>query len=150
MSSRVNKWLYTFWLPALPWEISKLRSPFATSILPRSTLHVPTSAQGWLSPCPEGMPEDAFSGTTSGLAFCRKHDPSCSVEQLVEASVTTVRQNTKALFALGDNTALHIIYLASFSALTTKPSRRELHEADSEEKIKVRACRMQSGIESNC
>jgi len=65
------------------------------SILPCSTLHIPTSAQGWLSPCPEGMPEDEFSGTTFGLPFCRKQDPCCPLGQLVEASGTTAIQSAK-------------------------------------------------------
>lgn len=76
------------------------------SILPRSTWHIPASAQGRLSPGPEGMPEDEFSATASGLAFCRSWEPSCSPGQLFEASVATVTQSTKAVSAPGDNIGL--------------------------------------------
>lgn len=75
--------------------LGEIPGPSATNILPCSTRHIPASAQGRLSPCPEGMSEDEFSPTTSGLAFCRTWEPSCSPGQLAEASVTTVIQSTK-------------------------------------------------------
>lgn len=95
---------YTLLGPQL--ALGELPGSSATSTLPCSTRHIPASAQGWLSPCPEGMPEEEFSATASGLAFCRIWDRSCSPGQLVEASVTTVIQSTKTVSAQGNNTGL--------------------------------------------
>lgn len=85
--------------------MEELPAPCATRILPCSTWHIPASAQGWLSPRPEGMPEDESSATASALASCRICEPSCSPGQLDEASATAVTQSTKSVSAPGDSSA---------------------------------------------
>lgn len=125
---------YTLLGPQL--ALGELPGPSGTSLLPCSTRHIPASAQGRLSPCPEGMPEEEFSATASGLAFCRTWGRSCSPGQLVEASVTAVTQSTKTVSAPGNNTALCMYSLSS-----DHTDKREESSCSRIKKTKVRAHR---------